>query len=305
VSLGSILRARRARGLAPAPFIVGTTRSGSTLLRLMLDAHPALAIPSETHFVPDVIAACEERDPTPEELCRVFTTHRRWGDFHLEGDELLGRLRALPRLRAGDAIRAFFELYASHQGKPRWGDKTPGYSRHMPAIERVLPETRFIHLIRDGRDVALSVLPLSWGPDNVERAAERWVKRIGKARRDARRVAHYTEIRYEDLILDTEPALRRVCEFIELDFDPAMLRYHERAEERLQEKARDLTRRDGSVQPADARMRSHDLATEPPRADRVARWRSKMSPTDVAAYERIAGDLLSDLGYPSGSAART
>jgi hypothetical protein len=303
VRIGDLLRRGERSDRPPAPFIVGTTRSGSTLLRLMLDAHPDVALPSETHFVPDVIAACRERGITPEELCEVFTSHRRWGDFHLDGGELLERLRALPKLRAGDAVRSFFDLYAAQQGKRRWGDKTPGYSRHMPEIERALPEVRFIHLIRDGRDVALSVLPLSWGPDTVELAAERWVKRIGKARADSAKVRHYTEVRYEDLILDTEASLRRVCEFVELDFDPVMLRYHERAGDRLQEKARDLTRKDGSVQPAEARMRSHDLATEPPRADRVARWRSKMSAEDVAAYEAIAGDLLRELGYESGSRA--
>src|SRR5919108_2531245 len=162
------IRARRASArrvasgeLAPAPFIVGATRSGTTLLRLMLDAHPEMAIPSETHFIPDLIKAYRLESTSPERLAEVVTSHRRWGDFHLDAAELLERFRAIDPLTPGDAIRAFFELYAEREGKARWGDKTPGYVREMHRIESVLPEARFVHLIRDGRDVALSVLGMN------------------------------------------------------------------------------------------------------------------------------------------------
>ena len=81
---------------------------------------------------------------------------RHWGDFNLDADELRARLEALDRIDAGAAIRAFFELYAEREGKPRWGDKTPHYLRRMLQIQGGLPEARFIHMIRDGRDAALS-----------------------------------------------------------------------------------------------------------------------------------------------------
>ena len=123
----------------PAPFIGGATRSGTTLLRLMLDAHPEVAIPSETHFVPDVIARCVEGPVTADELAAIVTGHRRWGDFGLDAGELRGALAALEPLTAAEAIRAFFRLYAREQGKARWGDKTPGYIRKTQPIQRVLP----------------------------------------------------------------------------------------------------------------------------------------------------------------------
>ena len=305
------VRARRASArrvaageLAPAPFIVGATRSGTTLLRLMLDAHPQIAIPSETHFIPDLIKAYRLESTSPERLAEVVTSHRRWGDFHLDAGELLERLRALDPINPGDAIRAFFELYAEREEKSRWGDKTPGYVREMHRIESVLPEARFIHLIRDGRDVALSVLGMNWGPSTVSEAAFRWKKRILRAREQAPRIGHYVEIQYEDLVRDTEATLRRVCEFIDLPYDDAMLRYHERAEQRLQEKARDLDRGpDKAPQPAEARMESHALATEPPNPERIERWRTEMSRQDRAVYEELAGDLLADLGYEVGAPA--
>jgi Sulfotransferase family len=299
------IKARRASSrrvasgdLAPAPFVVGATRSGTTLLRLMLDAHPEMAIPSETHFIPDLIKAYRLESATPERMCEVVTAHRRWGDFHLDPEELLERFRAIDPINPGDAARAFFQLYAEREGKTRWGDKTPGYVREMHRIESVLPEARFVHLVRDGRDVALSVLGMNWGPSTVPEAAFRWKKRILRAREQAPRIGHYVEIRYEDLVRDTEDTLRRICEFIGLPYDEAMLRYHERAPERLQEKARDLDRGpDKAPQSAEARLSSHALATQPPDPDRIERWRTEMSAEDRAVYEELAGDLLADLGY--------
>jgi len=281
----------------PAPFICGATRSGTTLLRLMVDAHPEVAIPSETHFVPDVIARCVEGPVEADELTQIITNNRRWGDFGLREDELRERIAAIDPLNAADATRAFFHLYAEKQGKIRWGDKTPGYIRKTRPIQRVLPEARFIHTIRDGRDVALSIIPLSFGPNTITEAAELWRKRVGWARYQSRGVEHYTEIFYEDLILETEKTLRQVCAFIDLPWNPAMLDYHEGAERRLAEKARDLDKGAGRTQPAEARIRSHELAKEPPRADRVARWKREMSEEDVAEYERVAGGLLVELGY--------
>jgi hypothetical protein len=281
----------------PAPFIGGATRSGTTLLRLMLDAHPDVAIPSETHFVPAMISRVVDGPATAEELTAVATGHARWGDFGLDAAEYQARVTALEPLTAADAIRAFYRLYAEQQGKRRWGDKTPGYIRKTQPIQRVLPEARFVHMIRDGRDVALSVLPLNFGPATVAEAAELWVKRVSTGRRQARAANHYTEVTYEDLIADTEATLRRVCDFIDLDFDPAMLAYHERASDRLAEKARDLPKEGGRTQPAAARVASHALASEAPRSDRIGRWRREMAPADVATYERIAGPLLAELGY--------
>jgi L-lactate utilization protein LutC len=168
----------------------------------------------------------------------------------------------------------------------------------MIRIEHVLPEARFIHLIRDGRDVALSVMSMEWGPDTVEGAARRWKKRVLRGREQAARLPHYMEVRYEDLVLETEATLREVCDFVELEFDESMLRYYERASERLAEKARDLYRGpDRDPVSAEHRMKSHALAKEPPKAERVHRWREQMSAEDRAEFEREAGDLLADLGY--------
>ena len=283
----------------PAPFVVGVTRSGTTLLRMMLDAHPQLTIPPETHFLPDLIEASRAEHASPESLHAVVVENRRWGDFHLDADELLARFREIKPLNAGDAIRAFFDLYAEGQGKPRWGDKTPIYINRMMLIERALPEARMIHLIRDGRDAALSrAKRVLKEPTPMYKVAERWKNRILRAREQAPRLDHYLELRYEDVVLDTEASLRRICEYVELPWDDSMLHYHQRAAGRMKEMHRDLPPEPGKpLRPADHRMAAHALTSEPPDPSRLGRWKTEMSPEDRAAFEEAAGDLLTELGY--------
>ena len=286
----------------PAPFIVGVGRSGTTLLRLMLDSHPQMAIGPETGFAPDVVRACRSRGVSPAELMAVLREQRSWGDFDLDEGELERRFAAARRLDAGAALGAFYTLYAESQGKPRWGDKTPAYVKRMPMIDRALPEARFIHVIRDGRDVALSRAKRTMRKAATpERAAQTWRKRILKAREQAGRLEGYLEVRYEDLVTDTEATLRRVTDLIELEWDDSMLRYHERAPERLEEISRDLPAKGTKAgRPGAERAAAHALAKQPPKPDRVAAWREQMSGSDRDAYESVAGELLADLGYEVG-----
>ncbi len=281
------------RGAEPAIFIVGVARSGTTLLRLMLDAHPELAIPPETHFIPKVIAAVAEGRSPLEEM----TGHRRWPDFGLDPVELALRLDSHRSLTAGDALREFYGLYTSKHGKSRWGDKSTNYIRKMKPISRILPEARFVHLIRDGRDVALSQVAVHFGPATVEAAAEKWRAEITKARRQGPKVPHYQEIRYEDLIADPEPVLREICEATELGWDDAMLDYQDRASERIAEIVRDFDRPAGDAVPADVRAAHQSNVSNPLQSDRAARWRTEMPAADVAAFERVAGGVLDELGY--------
>ncbi len=294
---------RGASGPPAAPFVVGATRSGTTLLRLMLDAHPQIAIPSETHFIPELVSARDKHGASREQMLELLTSHRRWGDFTIEPAELAERWDAIEPLTGADAVRAFYALYGDKQGKhgARWGDKTPGYVKSMREIQTYLPEARFIHLIRDGRDVALSVLKQTWGPQSVEAAAEKWRSRVNRGRSQAPYLGFYMEVKFEDLILHTERELRRICEFIELDFDEDMLGYYLTAEQRLQEKARALPRAHGEAQSAEKRLMSHAKTFEPPNPKMIGTWKQRMSPADRAAYEALAGDLLVELGYETDS----
>jgi len=290
---------------APAPFIVGVGRSGTTMLRLMLDAHPELTIPPETHFVPDLIEAIQG-GAGREKAVETMTAARQWGDLGIEPEEVLERWSALDGFQPGPALRAFYAIYTERQGKPRWGEKTPIYVKNMRRIESVLPEARFIHVIRDGRDVALSRWKRTLGdkePAPATQVAEGWRRRIRRAQKQGAKLKHYLELRYEDLVTDTEPNLRAIAEFIELDWDPVMLRYHEHAAERMAEMARDLPASDGKpTRPGKERMQAHAMTQKPPDPSAIYRWKERMSAEDVAAFDAAAGGLLAELGYEVGAA---
>jgi hypothetical protein len=275
-------------GLAPAPFVVGVGRSGTTLLRLMLDAHPLLAIGPETQFVPEL--------PGADDPIEAIVGARTWGDFGLDPDEFA---RTAAGQDLAGVLRTFYSLYAESQGKSRWGEKTPGYVREMDSIAAVLPEARFIHLIRDGRDVALSRRARGMGADKpMAKTANLWRRRIEDARNQARALdGRYMELRYEDLVADAEPELRAICAFIELDFDPAMLRHSDGAEGRLAELG-DLEAVGGrQARDAHERASAHALARQPASTARTGTWRTEMSPEDEREFESVAGELLRDLGY--------
>ena len=308
--LGIPIGRRTAPARPPAPFIVGVGRSGTTLLRLMLDAHPEMAIPSETYFVPPLIREARRHKPASVDVLLdaiVRNDHHRWQDHGLDEGELRARLESLSNPAPGAAVRAFFELYAEKHQASRWGDKTPLYLKEMKRIHSAIPEASFIHMIRDGRDVALSfsnrlkAMDPPREPPPPAKLAKRWKRLILRGRRMAERLPSYREVRYEELVGEPERVLMEVCSAIELEFNPAMARHHERAAERLDEMSRDLPEADGRpLRPGAERMRAHALAKQPPQASNAGKWRDEMPAEDVAEYESVAGDLLAELGYETG-----
>lgn len=290
---------RAAAELLPAPFVVGVGRSGTTLLRLMLDAHPQLTIPAETQFVPRVIERARRRAGL-EAVVTEIVSSRNWGDFGLDAGALRERTEGLEGSDAGAILRAFYSLCAEARGKPRWGEKTPGYVRHMGEIGGVLEEARFIHLVRDGRDVAVSRRRRGMGEGKpMADTARLWSERIKLARKQAKRLrGRYLELRYEDLVADPEAELRAICELCRLEFSPLMLSYHGDAAARIGEIARDLPAEGGRPARSGAeRTAAHALTAKSPTPERSGTWRTEMSAADQAEFEAVAGGLLRDLGY--------
>jgi hypothetical protein len=285
--------------LLPVPFIVGQHRSGTTLLRLMLDSHPDLAIPPETQFIPEAIRSCQSAPDPAERFLQTLTSHDHWGDFHVDAAALRRVLAGMCPFDLSEALRAFYRLYAARHGKRRWGDKTPRYVLAMELIQQYFPEAHFIHIIRDGRDLALSVLEEPRGskaPPSVRHIGERWAVKVTEARQQATRLRFYLEVRYEDLVLNTDPTLRKVCDSIDLTWNVAMLGYYRRAEERLSE---EVTVGPKGI-PVEQRHQKHRWTTKPPEASRVGRWRREMKPHDRDEFERAAGAMLQELGYDRG-----
>lgn len=300
----------------PMPIIVGVPRSGTTLLRLMLDAHSQIAIPPETDFIPAMTGLINPfsrlfyrrivllaqhrhvRDNLREAFYRLVTGWPSWPDFHLSEEQFRAELSRLRPFTLSNGLRCFYRIYAARFGKPRWGDKTPKYGLHLNAIERLLPEAHFIHIIRDGRDVALSVKDLWFAPGkNVEAIAADWRRRILTARAQSRRCRHYIEVRYEDVVINSEKILGEICRFIEVQFEPGINEYYRRAPQRLDELETMYIKDEGRIVPKENRLRWQRLTTTPPDSSRIYGWKTAMTRRDQLRYEAVGGDLLRELGY--------
>jgi len=280
-----------------APFIVGIGRSGTTLLRLMLDAHPELAIPGETHFLTE-IAKDRVVPLSRENLAALMTGAQTWDNLATGADSFRAVLETVEPFSVADGVRAFYRLYAARRGKRRWGDKSGFYLRSMTAIQALLPEAHFVHVIRDGRDVALSRQGLWFGPgDDADSQARFWVEGIGAAREQVPLLAHYKEIRFEALVNRPQETLKEICDFIGLYFHSDMLSHHARATQRLAEYRKPFGpagRTPDGIEAFRAIYRRAAFAPDPSRANR---WKTEMGAEDRRRYEAIAGPLLEELGY--------
>lgn len=250
------------------------------MLRLILNAHPKVAVPPESRFI------VELWEETPEVRRNRFLDrlagHKRFQAWDLPIEAVAKELPPRDVVDYADAIRAAFRAYATVHGKPRWGDKTPRYVESLNFIAQLFPDAKIVHLIRDGRNVALSYADVDFGPRTVGGAARIWAQRVA-AGREAGRVLgpeRYHEVHYERFVGDTDAAVRDLCTFLELEFEEGMLDYTSRARDAVLSRAHKYNPHlaEGSVQ-------------------EVRSWESDMSRRHVEIFEAAAGDVLSAAGY--------
>ncbi|GIV57792.1 MAG: sulfotransferase [Rhodothermaceae bacterium] len=273
----------------PFVFVVGCPRSGTTLLQRMLDSHPQLAVANDTHFIPRVLK--RERQPDPpltEALVERTRTYRRFYRLGLSDEEVRAAAAGAPTYRA--FVGNLYTRFARRHGKPLAGEKTPDYGRHLPLLNTLFPQARFIHILRDGRNVALSTLSWAsedkgpgkwtlWRENPVATCALWWRWQMEAARRDGALLGpdRYLEVRYEALVQDPERVLRSVTAFLGLPYHPAMKDYHV-----------GKTRHRPGLSAKSAWL---------PPVRGLRDWRTQWSAHDTALFEALAGDALTALGY--------
>jgi hypothetical protein len=290
------------------PIILGAPRSGTTLLRFMLDSHSELAIPPETGFFSLGPNLKGKGDKLRKEFFRAVINFPieapSWPDFEIPEATFWESLREIKPFTIAEGYRAFYRLYSARFGKLRSGDKTPHYCMELDTIRKVLPEARFIHIIRDGRAASLSLkrMPFSPGGD-IETLAAYWRTFVLEAQKAGKNCPDYIEVRYEDLVLHTAETLKQVCRFIELDYEDSMLRYYERTPARLKEHKGRFLPNGAPLLTQEQRIEQQKRTTEPPDEARVFSWKSEMSEKEKERFRRVAGDLLSDLGYEDSMGA--
>ncbi|MCP4425013.1 MAG: sulfotransferase [Chloroflexi bacterium] len=269
-------------------FIIGVHRSGTTLLRYMLSSSPRIHIPPESDFIPRFFlrrptAPLSEQRVT-EMLKVIFDRYRFVNQWRGDPPPAGSFLHNGPPTPAAFLDR-LYTLYAQQHSAVRWGDKTPIYSSYVDLLHEIFPEAQFIHLMRDGRDVALSTLD-KWGKKKIHFdmyfAARNWARRTRQARQAEAELGpqQYYELRYENLVADPARELRPICEFLNEPFYPEMAE-----PQRLGQK---------DIAPGTF----HAPVRQPPSTARIARWRKEMSPQDLRLFQHIAGPLLEETGYP-------
>jgi hypothetical protein len=280
-----------ASGASDGPiFVVGAPRSGTTLLRAMLDRHSRIGICDETFFFYWVAARERVFGDLRDEARRAravdrFLETRRIRRLGLD----LAALRAT-LLREATSYPAFFrallEAYARSKGKARGGEKTPQHALVASKLLEWYPDARLLHLVRDPRDVVASLRRMPWGSGSVLTDAKLWRACVAGAEAcedDPRTLL----VRYESLIAEPERELARICAALGEAFEPAMLEGEARKTDRWW-----FDRAQGNVE-----------------RTRVERWRSELSPDEIAIVESIAGERLGKYGYapaapPAGAALR-
>ena len=285
----------------PFPVIVGCPRSGTSLLAVMLDSHPDLAIPPETSFMGAVATLQGSGTDLRKTFFDAVTADRitvsNWSDFGLDAGAFWQRLQEVEPFTVAGGLRAFYAMYAAEQGKPRCGEKTPAYVFMMPLIAALLPEAHFIHLIRDPGDTALSWRRTWFAPSQDLRVlAEQWRKHVEAGRRAAPLVWRYVEVRFENLVLRPEPELKRLCEYLSLPWAPAMLDYGDRGAARI-DRLQGRQHARGPMISREERTRIHANLTRPPDAARLEVWKREMTSAERRALEDAAGPLVGELGY--------
>ena len=272
--------------MSPPVFVLGVRRSGTTLLRVMLDRHPQLAVPDESYFIPQLADRHRgpiEVDDFVDDLMRLPTL-REWD---VDVDAVRPKLR--PGQPPGEAIGAVYQVYAEARGKERWGDKTPMYMQRLPLLERLFPTALYVHLVRDGRDCALSFLQMpegivtrSWAhPRDAAAFACQWRAEVVAAHKLGERVGpRLLEVRYERLVAEPEDSVRTICRHVGLPYDAGMLDYQ------------------ASV---DVTKQPHQQSLKRAPTPGLRDWRTDMAADDVRAFEEVAGDVLAALGYPTST----
>lgn len=272
----------------PPFFIVGCPRSGTTLLQMLLDAHPRIAVPPESHVF-DHFA----------DIFRYYGNLERDGNLTLLVSDLLKDVRIRRwKLTAGvqdfcaglqektlrGVISRLFELYAQKEGKSRWGDKTPEHMLHLAGIREVFPEAKFIHLIRDGRDAAESLKRMFFGPSTIDRIAALWKKYIllFESFKPSLPQNDYLEIYYEALVQEPEKILASLLEFL--------------GEGSREDAARLVSEYERKV-PQGFDPSIHPLAGKPVSSGKIGIFRRNLSRREIEIFEGIAGGELKTFGY--------
>ncbi len=271
----------------PLVFVVGCPRSGTTLLQRMLDAHPQLAVANDTHFIPRAVdrVGLDRASALQAEHVEFVRNYRRTRRLGLSDDSFIPQARATTYPQY---VAQLYQAFARANGKSLAGEKTPDYVKRIGLLHRLFPETKFVHIIRDGREVVQSLLEWSnaskgpaklavWREDPFAVATLWWAQQVSSGLRAGRRLPDlYYEVRYDTLVAHPEREMRSIAEFLGIPNSPAMSRFYQGKE-------------------IDDPSLSAKSAWRP--ATQGLRDKTSLTDRQSQMFELLCGDLLDDLGF--------
>ena len=272
-------------------FVVGCPRSGTTMLSLMIHAHPRMAMPPESRFLLRVwrnrakfgdLSTPDQRMALAKACVRTGSKVR---DLGLDPQETLDAILAAPPTM-GSAFGTIFKMFADRHGKPRWGDKRPAYYQEVDVLLRLFPDAQIVHIVRDGRSNVASLKKMPWWPYDSIGSMASWSQAEYCSRRNQKRLPADTfhVIRYESLVADPEPVLRELCRFLDEDFHPAMLEPSE---------VRDVV---------PEKKTWHGNLKQSVNTDQVESWRKGLDPWELGLMETVLRRKLKHWNYPISGA---
>lgn len=270
-------------------FMFGMERSGTTLLSMITGAHHQVAVPLATTGMWFLFAdRLDERygglrnDADIDRLLDDVLAHERIRLWRTPLDRTRIRDRIEPG-NYGSVVAAVHSEHARVEGKPYWMNMDIATLDRMHVANRWFDDARFVHIVRDGRDVALSHQTMPYGSGNIFECAVAWRERVGTSLRmgDILGSDRYYRFRYEDLILDTAGTLRGLCGFLGIDYSDEMLDYGQTVDRRV----------------PDDKLWLWPALRDAPRADKVDQWKRKMTANQRIVFETEAQSLLRELGY--------
>lgn len=277
----------------PPVFIVGAPRSGTTLLQYMLKSHPEISLPTgESHFfIPfyqrrSEFGNLKNKDNLKALLDEIYQAKKHFfdDDFHgirFDSEILADRLHAMEVSTVQDTISALFQLNAQAEGKKYWGEKTPYYILHLSTIMEMFPDARIVHIVRDGRDCALSMLERRWDLRifNIYHAAYIWNKYVTSGLEFGKRNPNiYFELKYESLLTTPQEVFRELCHFLNIEYSDSLINFKKSSE-----------------------TGKTPLLTQPLQSNNTHKWKSKFNKKQIKLFEAIAGTTLSACGYETSN----
>lgn len=273
----------------------GCSRSGTTMLASILGASPECVAPPETDFLIPLAKAIQAGTvpPTVDAMRDFISGHWRFRFWNVEIED-----RPLAVERPDDPWSVYravifdaVDCYARAQGEPDWRvwvDHRPGNIRWVRFLVETFPDAGVLHIVRDGRAVACSAIPLDWGPNEILSAADFWISRMARGlAAEAAFPGAVHRVRYEDILAEPEVELRRLCAATDISFSCDM----------LENPWTDV--------PSYTKNQHRQVGSQVNRAQ-AELWRQRLTPHQVELFESKAAWLLGELGYEcvTGMASR-